>query len=78
MGHRATKVKMRHMLSTCTLLSYLITCPSKYSVGIFMSICVALVHESVSPSRFCNLNSSHSKVWTPIVECIVHKHVNIH
>ena len=34
MGHRATKVNMRHMLTT--LLFYLITCPSKYVVGIVM------------------------------------------
>ena len=26
-----------------------------------MGICVALVHESVSPSRFRNLNSPHRK-----------------
>ena len=50
---------MRHMLTT--LLFYLITCPSKYSVGIVMGICVALVNEGVSPSRFRNLNSPHRK-----------------
>ena len=56
---------MRHMLTT--FLFYLITCPSKYSVGIVIGIVmgihagVALVHESVSPSRFRNLNSSHRK-----------------
>ena len=47
-----------------------------------MGIGVALVHERVSPSRFRNLNSPHRKadivVGTPIVECIVHKHINIH
>ena len=43
------------------LLSYLITCPSKYSVGKVMGIGVALVHESVSPSRFRNLSSPHRK-----------------
>ena len=71
---------MRHMLTT--LFFYLITCPSKYSVGIVMGIGVAVVHERVSPSRFCNLNSPHRKAdiaeGTPIVECIVHKHINIH
>ena len=71
---------MRHMITT--LFFYFITCPSKYSVGIVMGICVALVHERVSPSRFRNLHSPHRKsdivVGTPIVECIVHKHINIH
>ena len=80
MGHGVTKVNMRHMLTT--LFFYLITCPSKYSVGIVMGIGVALVHERVSPSRFRNLNSPHRKgdivVGTPIVEYIVHKHINIH